>query len=233
MAMRDETAPASKTVIQCDFDGTVTIEDVSFAILEKFAKGDWRRFLDEYRAGKITVGGFNARAFSLVKESEKTQTDYILASPELRIRAGFPELVGYCGQHGIRFAIVSNGLEYYIKAILASMGLDHVDVHAAQSRFNSVGMEVSFTGPDGGTVDDSFKETYVQHFINEGCRVIYAGNGVSDLAPARRAHHIFATGDLAEAYRQLKLKHTPFQDFYEVRRGLEELLKANRSAKSK
>jgi len=39
-----------KTLIQCDFDGTITEEDVSFILLDTFARGDWRRLLKEYKA---------------------------------------------------------------------------------------------------------------------------------------------------------------------------------------
>ncbi len=213
------------TIIQCDFDGTVTLEDVSFAILEKFAEGDWRRFLRQYHEGKITVAAFNAKAFSLVKASEKVQLDYVLSSFGVQIRPGFPELLDYCARHHIEFVIVSNGLEYYIRAILVKLGLDHIDIHAAKSRSNSHGMEVSFIGPDGKPLDDSFKEAYVQHFRTKGYRMVYVGNGASDLAPARRAEYIFATGDLLASCQRLDIKHTPFQDFHEVRRGLEKLLK--------
>jgi len=48
----------NKILIQSDFDGTLTQEDTSFLILDKFAKGDWRKILEEYRSGKISVGQF-------------------------------------------------------------------------------------------------------------------------------------------------------------------------------
>jgi len=31
-------------IIQSDFDGTITEEDVSFALLDVFAQGDWREW---------------------------------------------------------------------------------------------------------------------------------------------------------------------------------------------
>ncbi len=34
---------ATKTLVQCDFDGTVTEEDVSFMLLDAFANGGWRQ----------------------------------------------------------------------------------------------------------------------------------------------------------------------------------------------
>jgi hypothetical protein len=52
-----------QTLVQCDFDGTITHADVSYMVLDTFADGDWRKLLAEYRAGRITVGEFNTRAF--------------------------------------------------------------------------------------------------------------------------------------------------------------------------
>ncbi len=212
-----------KTIVQCDFDGTITHEDISFAILNKFAVGEWRPFLEEYKEGRLSVAGFNTKAFNLVKVDQKTQLDYVLSQSEFGTRKGFKELVTHCRQAGIDFEIVSNGLEYYIKAVLANLNMNRVPVHAAVSRFDSHGMEVYFTGPKGESVDDRFKEVYVDHFHQKGYRVVYVGNGTSDLAPARKADCIFATSDLRQSCLELKLKHTPFEDFAEVIDGLKEL----------
>ena len=50
---------AVKTIIQCDFDGTITEEDQAFLLLDAFARGNWRQLLTDYREGKISVGNFN------------------------------------------------------------------------------------------------------------------------------------------------------------------------------
>ena len=42
-----------KTAVQLDFDGTVTEEDVSFLLLDRFANGDWRKYLAEYTAVRL------------------------------------------------------------------------------------------------------------------------------------------------------------------------------------
>ena len=45
-----------KTAVQCDFDGTITVEDVSYLLLDNFADGNWRELLKDYTAGKMPVG---------------------------------------------------------------------------------------------------------------------------------------------------------------------------------
>ena len=39
----------SEIFLQFDFDGTLTMEDMSFHILDAYAEGDWRALLDEVR----------------------------------------------------------------------------------------------------------------------------------------------------------------------------------------
>ena len=214
---------AVKTLVQCDFDGTITDKDVSFLLLDTFADGDWRKLLSEYQAGEISVGAFNTKAFAMVKADKQALLDLIFTSGRIKIRPGFPELVNYCSQNGLKFVIVSNGQDFYIKDILEKLGLTDVEFHSARSRFRPEGLDVRYIGPDGSIVEDSFKETYTQLFLNQGYRVIYAGNGVSDIYPARLAHHVFATGDLLEKCRETKLDCIPFNDLNDVVRGLENL----------
>src|SRR4030042_3068978 len=147
-----------KTAIQLDFDGTVTEEDVSFLILDKFANGDWRKYLDEYLADRMRVGAFNSKAFSMVTADEKTITDFVLNSPRVKTRRGLWELVDYCKKKSIKLVIVSNGLKFYIDAILKKKGITGVEVNAAESVFSPSGMKVRYIGPDGKELEAGFKE---------------------------------------------------------------------------
>jgi len=203
-----------KTLVQCDFDGTVTEEDISFFLLGTFAQGDWRRLLRDYKQHRISVGEFNTRAFVMVKADKPTLLGALKG--EVRVRAGFHELVKYCLKKGFRLVVVSNGLEFYIRAVLTDLGLGDVEVYAAQASFHPEGMKVQYVGPDGQRLEDGFKEAYIQSFRKLRYRVIYIGNGDSDVAPAEYAHHVFATGDLLAYCRENNLKYKPFETFLDV-----------------
>ena len=216
------SSEARKTLVQCDFDGTITEKDVSFLFLDTYADGDWRQLLEEYKAGKISVGDFNTTAFAMVRADKQTLLDLVFTSDKVRIRPGFRELLNYCSQNGFEFVIVSNGLVFYIEAILEDLGIKGIKVFAAQSWFHlNEGMEVKYIGPDGKQEAAGFKDAYTELFLKEGYRIVYVGNGVSDSYPARRAEHIFATGDLLDRCRELNLNCTPFTDLNDVVRGLE------------
>jgi 2-hydroxy-3-keto-5-methylthiopentenyl-1-phosphate phosphatase len=208
-----------KTLVQCDFDGTVTEEDASFFLLDAFAQGDWRRPLREYKEHRISVGEFNTKAFAMVKDDKSTLLEELKV--KVKVRAGFQELVNYCQKRGFRLVIVSNGLDFYIKAVLKDLALDSIEVHAAQASFLSEGMKVQYVGPDGKDLEEDFKEAYIKSFLKLGYRVIYVGNGDSDFAPAKYAHYVFATGELLAYCRENNLKHEPFEDFIDIVRYID------------
>jgi len=208
-----------KTLVQCDFDGTVTEEDTSFFLLDAFAQGDWRRLLREYKEHKISVGEFNTKAFAMVKADKPTLLGALKG--KIKVRAGFHELVNYCLKKGFRLVIVSNGLDFYIEATLKDLGLKNIEVHAAQASFHPEGMKVQYLGPDGERLEDGVKEAYTQSFLKLGYRVIYVGNGDSDFAPAKYAHHVFATGELLAYCRENNLNYKPFDNFVDVVRDID------------
>lgn len=208
-----------KTLVQCDFDGTITQQDVSYLLLDAFADGDWRHLLAEYRKGKITVGHFNAKSFAMIKAGKQTLLDFI--KDRVKIRPGFGELLSYCQAKGFQFVIVSNGLDFYIDAILRDLAVANVEVFAAQTRFHPEGIEVKYVGPEGNQLQSDFKEAYTRLFVRQGYRVIYIGNGISDLTPARRAHHVFATGELLARCQEMNINCIPFDDLGDIIKELE------------
>jgi len=208
-----------KTLVQCDFDGTITEEDMGFLLLDSFASEGWRQLLTEYREGRMSVGYFNTKAFAMVKADRQTLLKFVRS--KVKIRAGFHELLGYCREKGFRFAIVSNGLVFYIESILRDIGIDNINILAAQTNFTPKGIEAKYIGPEGNQIQDGFKETYIRLFLRNGYRVVYIGNGISDGLPAKLAHHIFATGELLNYCKETNLNCTPFVDLKDVVRGLE------------
>ena len=210
-----------KTLIQCDFDGTITEDDMGFLLLDSFASKDWRRLLTEYREGRISVGRFNTSAFAMVKADRQTLLKFVKS--KVKIRAGFHKLLAYCRRKGFRFIIVSNGLVFYIEGILQHTGIDNIDILAAKTNFTTKGIDAKYIGPRGKQIRDGFKETYTRLFLSRGYRVVYIGNGISDTLPARQAHHIFATGELLTYCKETHLAYTPFVDLNDIVNGLEVL----------
>ena len=209
-----------KTMVQCDFDSTIAEDDVSYLLLDAFADSSWRHYLKEYREGRITVGAFNRETFTMVKADKQTMVDYFLVKNRVKIRAGFTDLLHYCSEKGYRFVIVSNGLSFYIEAILKDIGVNDIEVFASETEFHPEGLKVKYVGPDGSEMQTGFKDAYTRLFLSQGYRVIYIGDGASDCPPASQAHKIFARDDLLAYCQKNSLDCVPFDDLRDVVRGL-------------
>jgi 2-hydroxy-3-keto-5-methylthiopentenyl-1-phosphate phosphatase len=157
----------------------------------------------------------------MVKADKATLLQVI--KDRVKMRGGFHELAAYCSKKGFKLVIVSNGLEFYIKAILGEIGLGDLEVHAAQAWFRPEGMRVQYLGPDGNPSDDGLKEAYTKSFLSQGYRVIYVGNGDSDIIPAKYAHEIFARGELLAYCKENGIECKAFDDLTDVVKALEPL----------
>lgn len=211
--------PIPATLVQSDFDGTITTEDVSHLLLDRFGTAGWRDLLGEYRAGALDVETFMRRAFAPVREDRDVLAAYAL--DRARVRPGFAEFAAFCARNRFRLAIVSHGLGFYIRAILDRLGLSGLEVHAAAARFGPGKPALRYRGPGGRHRRGFFKIEYLESFRRRFERIIYLGNGVSDVAPARLADRVFATGDLAGACRAEGLHCSEFETFHDILRELE------------
>ena len=206
--------PAERVMVQSDFDGTLTVGDISFDILDEFTGRVWRKEFDDYMQGNITVNRFNTRAFSRVKASRAELELFVRKNTV--IRPGLDELISACKNKDYRFFIVSNGMAFYIEIVLELAGLKNVEFVAGLAEFSNRGMKTWYPGPDGRAMEDGFKEAWTEHFLSQGYRVIYIGNGTSDFAPARRCSHIFAIDNLRSECQKAGINYTSFNDLGDV-----------------
>lgn len=214
--------PKDKYVIQCDFDGTLTTEDISFHILEKFTDSGWRKDFEDYQSGLINVGQFNKKAFARVCASESELTDFVKSiSYE---RSGIAELLAFCKSNDIEFNIVSNGLRFYINIILQKLGIENVSVYAAETDFSSGCLKTAYYSIDNEEVMDGYKEGYAKHFLTNGRKLIYIGNGPSDVPAASFAHKVFATGYMIDGCKEQGIDCHGFEMIDEIIAELKKLV---------
>lgn len=209
-------------LVQCDFDGTILMDNLGDKLLRVYANEAWQRISAEYRAERIPLESYNRQAFSHVKESRATLQRFTSENAEMRPH--FPELVRYCREHGLEFVIVSNGLDFYIEASLGKFGLRGLRYFSGKADFTPSGIQVRYPSPDGTeALQIGFKAAYVDFFRQKGYKVIYIGDGLSDRIPAGKASYAFARGSLLDHCQRDGVPHSPFNDFRDVIRGLKSL----------
>lgn len=211
-------------IVQCDFDDTITEGNVSTAIREAFAPDGWTSMEDEYVAGKYSVEESNIRQFALVTAGEKEIEDFVLGV--VVVRYDFDQFVNYCEEGGVRLVIVSSGLDIYIKPTMALLGFDNLEMHSGKAQVTgSGGIKVEYTDPSGTVITQGFKESYLRHFKSAGDTVIYIGDGLSDITPAKEADFVIARSTLEEHFEKNGLPYTSFNTFSDVAKRVIEIQK--------
>ncbi len=205
-----------KRALLCDFDGTIVMVDTCEYLLDTFVADDWRAFNTLLERGAITLEECTQRQLAMLHFTE----DGALAAlkPVTSFRPHFRELVNYCVTHGIRFIVVSGGLDFVIHHYLRAAGLEPlVHMYAATSRVTQTGIDLSFPHRVDETARD-FKEDVVKQHLRQGFQTFYIGDGLSDFNAARHAHFSFVIKDsqLAELCKREQLPHQEITDFHEV-----------------
>ena len=208
-------------IIQCDFDGTITTNNISVIIRERFAPSEWRKMEEDYFNGKFTVEQSNIAQYRLVTETKDTLVEYVMKN--FKLRPGFLEFVGYCRANDIRFVVVSSGLDFYIEAVLSSIGITDMEVHCARTSFSEDGIAVTYTDPEGNIMDRDFKKKYLTWLSSQDRPVVYLGDGLSDVGAASAADYVFTCGYLHKLLDDSAVSHYQFTDFGEITQQLGDL----------
>ena len=202
--------------IQCDFDGTITVNNVSEELRKAYASEEWRGIEDGYKAGQFSVEESNRRQFALIQATEERIEQYVIRTTV--VRPGFSAFVKYCQGEGIQLAVVSSGVDLYIDPILRDLGLGDLDRYSGTGRVGNHGVTVRYADPFEVPLKEGFKLAHLLFLKQRQRPVIYIGDGASDIASATVADFVIARSALAEFCRSRSLPHFRFHDFHDVLR---------------
>ena len=216
------TAPLDAPIlVQCDFDDTITVGNVSAAVRDEFCPVDWRTMEDEYLAGEYSVEESNIRQFGLIVADRKEIEDFVVG--DVVVRYAFDEFVDYCRGVGIRLVVVSSGLDLYIRPVMRQLGLEDLEVFSGSAVVASDGIRVEYRDPSGAPITSGFKESYLRYFQRQGNAVIYVGDGLSDIVPAQEADFVIARATLEESLKERDVPHSTFETFGDVGTHVDEV----------
>jgi 2,3-diketo-5-methylthio-1-phosphopentane phosphatase len=207
--------------IFCDFDGTVSLGDVTDVLLETYALPQWREIEDAWRAGRIGSMECMRQQVALLRCSRR---DLDAVADAVAIDPHFPKFAATCRQAGVPVTIVSDGLDAVIRRVLRNHGLADLPVRA--NRLEMLGDDryaLSFPHARGGcaTASGTCKCALLREMCLAGTRAILVGDGASDFCAAREAaDFVLAKDALLQQCRELSLSHAAYKDFSDVQRLL-------------
>jgi 2-hydroxy-3-keto-5-methylthiopentenyl-1-phosphate phosphatase len=208
----------TKLAVLTDFDGTITRTDVVEAILEEFAPATWWEIEEQHRARAIGTRETLARQVALLRVKRADLIRFVDAQVELD--ESFRDFAAFCRGRGIPLEIVSEGLDFYVHYLLQKWGLA-VPVRTNRAIFEERGVRIEYPWADATcTLCGTCKLLRLFELRTQGHRVVYVGDGHSDLCPAIEADLVFAKAELARLCDEEGIAYTPFDRFSDVHRTL-------------
>jgi 2-hydroxy-3-keto-5-methylthiopentenyl-1-phosphate phosphatase len=176
-------------ILVSDFDGTLTVDDVTTLLWDRHLTYDWRHeLLPPTYAGQMTPLEMIARGYGDIPVGP----EQLLAEARVhtRLRPGLAALAEHCRACGWPFVVLSHGLAFYIQALLPA------DIPFTAFVGTFAGGRWQVTLPDGVRVDpgQDFKSRVVADLRarHPGHRTVYLGDGRLDLLAAETCDQVFA-----------------------------------------
>ena len=205
-----------------DFDGTLTYHNVLNLLYKNFAGPIHRNFIERWEQGEISIQEELEGCFDTIKAA-RHEMEFFL--DRVYLRPGVSELINYCQKHDYAFAILSEGLSWYIEYILRLHGIFDVTIFANHIHFYDDGVRFSFPWYDSlYPLRGTSKASIIRKYQMDGSRVIFVGDGLSDTDAAEVAGIVFARGHLQEYTTKHGIDSIWFSTIPEIVKHLEKLV---------
>ena len=206
----------SNWTILCDFDGTVSVEDTTDTLLERFGRQGWEALEDDWRAGRIGSHDCMAGQVALL-DMDRAELDAHLDTRH--VDTAFADFVALAKAHAIPIEILSDGLDYAIHRILSRHGLDWLPVTAnALQAAGEREWRLAFPNASAScrVASGTCKCARAAGAQSARKKVLMIGDGASDFCVAEAADFVFAKGKLVAHCIAKNIAHAPVQDFADV-----------------
>jgi 2,3-diketo-5-methylthio-1-phosphopentane phosphatase len=229
----------ARDLIFCDFDGTISVEDTGIAVINALHLDDAWKLEHIWRRGEISSMECLAGQWAMVRLPQNKLLALLDSFP---LREDFVDFWAFVRQRRAALAVVSDGLDFYIDRMMARLGLKtcpgeqwaNALLEAARMNRRLPSSDCVPRFANRATVDESGVQVQFPHrtAVCAQCgncklhhlfalrplfdRVIYIGDGHSDMCPAKYADLLFARSHLAEDAASRGIPFWPFENFADV-----------------
>lgn len=218
-------------LVLCDFDGTISLKDVTNAIMDHFTGPGWRdSLLTEYRAGQINHFQIMSGLYGTLKTPLPELLEFSQQATQLR--SNFDKLVEFCRAQGYHLAVVSGGVDFYIRQHLPP----DIPFYSYLGQYDEAAQLWRVHLPDWPMVDLTAGQDFKVRVLEElrqkyptDTPAVFIGDGRNDGPVAQHADQVFAVRGsyLTKILAKLNKPFTEFEDFAEVVAALQPKKSAN------
>jgi 2,3-diketo-5-methylthio-1-phosphopentane phosphatase len=208
-------------VVYFDFDNTITPFDVLDRVIERFSiNRDWMLFEDAWIKGRIGSRECLAGQLRSIRATKKSLTEYLSTVP---VDPYFAKLLILLKKMGIQSAILSDSFSFLIKFILKNNGVSDIDIFSNVLKIYNDRLIPSF--PYANILCTKCAHCKKNNLTNETCperKIIYIGDGLSDICPAQHSDIVFAKSTLLSHFRETQRQCLAFENFEDIYKYLKE-----------
>ncbi len=206
-----------KLALLIDFDGTITTTDTNDKLVYNHMNDKIKDLLRQEE--DMNYIKFMDAVLDEVKITEEQYLKFILT--QIGISKGFQEFYNNGKSLNIPITIVSGGFHNGITPFLNKFGITDVDVYANRLNFDEDNLSVTYH--DGRNHDccdlgpcGNCKVQYYEKLKEEGYKVIFIGDGISDQAVARKCDIVFAKDGLEKYCEVNNIEYIPWESFQDI-----------------
>ncbi|HWI51938.1 MAG TPA: HAD-IB family phosphatase [Symbiobacteriaceae bacterium] len=217
-------AALAPLVVLSDFDFTISQVDVGDLICDTLCPPS------PETVRRVRAGETGSRSWWEDSMARAEMAEAEALADTVGIDPAFPGFARWCRAEGIPLAVVSDGFWYYISRILGREGLGALPVFC-----NEMPGPGRLEYPHGNPACERCaccKAGVVRRVRESGARVVYIGDGTSDMYASPFADWVFAKDDLARFLSQKGSPFFPFGSFVDVQQRLAADLDGFRSGRA-
>jgi len=215
-------------VVVSDFDGTITLLDVTDQVLAQLAHPSWRDVEREWALGTIGSRECLERQIALVDASAR-DLDAMVDSVE--VDPHFAAFDRFLHRRRIPFYIASDGFDYVIRRVLKRAGVSGPLRNGSHLFASAVRVKGRRLLPSFPRSDESCehgcatcKAALLRRLGKNRQPVIFVGDGMSDRFAVEVADVVFAKRQLLAHCLERGIACHAFETFKDIQTGLERLL---------
>ncbi len=201
-------------VILCDFDGTISKQDVSDTIFTVWLGEKWTEIDREWHDGRISMVELYQKCWELVEAGEAEIGDFV---DTVEIDSFFAEFIEQTRASDVPVYLVSDGFDYFIERVMGRHGLSELTYHANHLSFVNGELVLGFNNQHTECIQcANCKKAVMDAQREDAGYVIYIGNGLSDRCAAEHADLVFAKDSLLEYCRTNGIDCIAYEHFGEI-----------------
>jgi len=203
-----------KIAVLSDFDGTLTLQNALNTLYRKFGAPFCKEVEERWDRGEITTMEEITTCFSTFNAS---QADMEKALRGIALDPAVHQFLCFCRAQNYEFAIVSDGLLWYIDFILRNHGIYEVAIYANEIHFAPNGFQFSFPWHDSSSpLRGVSKLNIVRSYQARRYKVVFIGDGLSDTDAIQAADIVYARDELLEYARLHDIRTIAFNSLSDL-----------------